>query len=109
MTRTAFFTRLLAAALVVFSATASAQTLYRIQNRWKGDQYLHVERGGIESGRIQPGWLSAQWTIEPVSGTSYYRIRNRWKPEQFLHVEHEFLVADVQSITSHYFPLGCQV
>ena len=28
---------------------------------------------------------------------------------QLLHVEHEFLVADVQSITSHYFPLGCQV
>ena len=28
---------------------------------------------------------------------------------EFLHVEHEFLVADVQSITSHYFPLGCQV
>lgn len=59
----------------------------RIQNRWKGDQYIHVERPQVESGKIQPGWWSAQWTIEPIAGTQYVRIRNRWKTDQVLHIE----------------------
>jgi len=33
-------------------------------NRWKPEQFLHIERGAIESGRIEPGWLSAMWTIQ---------------------------------------------
>src|ERR1700741_2054141 len=60
----------------------------RIHNRWKTDQFLHIEHGVIESGPIQAAWWSAQWTIEPVPGTTFVRIHNRWKPDQFLHIEH---------------------
>ena len=61
----------------------------RLQNRWKPDQFIHIERGRPESGSIQPGWFSAMWILEPVAGQpgSTIRIRNRWKPNQYLNVE----------------------
>jgi tetratricopeptide (TPR) repeat protein len=38
---------------------------YKIRNRWKDDQYLHIEHGKIESSKINLGWWSAQWIIDP--------------------------------------------
>jgi hypothetical protein len=66
----------------------SKYTCYKIRNRWKNDQYLHIEHGKIESGKIKFGWWSAQWIIEPIKGTNLSRIRNRWKDDQYLHMEH---------------------
>lgn len=43
--------------------------------------------------RIIDGWLSAEWTLEPV--WTHYRIRNRWKPDRFLHIENGYLEASV--------------
>lgn len=42
--------------------TIDGQT-FRIQNRWKPDQYLHIENGVIQSGTILPQWHSALWII----------------------------------------------
>lgn len=39
----------------------------------------------LAATRVIKGWLSAEWTLEPV--WTFYRIRNRWKPDRFLHVE----------------------
>jgi hypothetical protein len=77
-------------AFIVVAAVASsaAARADRIQNRWKPDQFLHVENGKIEAGPVRPDWLSAQWSIEGVRpGTPAIRIRNRWKPDHVLHVE----------------------
>ena len=57
----------------------------RIKNRWK-QTYLHIENGFIECSNIAPGWHSAMWIIEPVSGTSFVRIKNRWK-NTYLNIE----------------------
>ncbi len=63
--------------------------LYRIKNRWKTSQYLHIENGYIQSGTIHPAWWSAQWILEQVEDTQYVRIKNRWKPYQYLHIEYD--------------------
>lgn len=78
----------IATLFVVFAGASAAQDFRHIQNRWKMDQHLHVERGAIMAGRIEPGWWSSMWVIENVPGTPYVRFRNRWKPEQFLHIEY---------------------
>jgi hypothetical protein len=58
----------------------------RIQNRWKTDQYLHIENGPIKVGPLgKPDWWSAQWELVPVSGTNFVQIKNRWKPTIYLH------------------------
>lgn len=36
----------------------------RLQNRWKNDQYIHIEHGSLECSTILMGWHSAQWMIE---------------------------------------------
>lgn len=59
----------------------------RIRNRWKSDQYVHIEQGKIASSSIKMDWLSAQWTLVPVKGTPFYRLRNRWKNDQYIHIE----------------------
>ncbi|MEM5790360.1 MAG: DUF2012 domain-containing protein, partial [Syntrophobacteraceae bacterium] len=59
---------------------------HRIKNRQSG-KFVHIEYGGVTCGLIQESWLSAQWTLEPVTGTQYYRIRNKWKPDRYLHIE----------------------
>ena len=59
----------------------------RFQNRWRANQYLHVQDGSIQSGDVQPGWWSAMWTIEQVPGSSFVRIKNRWRTDQYLHVQ----------------------
>ncbi|SMF26838.1 RICIN domain-containing protein [Pseudobacteriovorax antillogorgiicola] len=38
--------------------------VYRIQNRWQANQYLHMEYGELESGPILSGWWSARWLLE---------------------------------------------
>ena len=47
-----------------FVNEAQAQEFDRINNRWKPNQYLHIEYGELQSGPIEPGWWSAQWIIE---------------------------------------------
>src|SRR5437667_3492534 len=65
-----------------------------LKNYWKPDQYVNIESGPLVAGPIQPGWLSAQWTMEPVApGSALYRIRNVWKPDQYLNIESGPLVA----------------
>lgn len=40
--------------------------VFRIQNRWKPDQYLHIENGVIQSGTILPVWHSALWILSNI-------------------------------------------
>ena len=60
---------------------AAAQEYVRIGNRLFPGQFLHIERGPIQSGAIKPTWWSAQWTVEPLAQTGFVRLRNRWKAE----------------------------
>ena len=84
----------LGVSLLLGATAASAQTYNWLQSRWKPDRYLNIEHRGLQAGRIEPGWHSAMWVIEPVAGErGFVRIRNRWKPEQYLHIED----GDVQS------------
>ena len=73
--------------LSIFASAGAASAEDFLQNRWKPDQYLNIERGLIESTPIQMDWWSAMWAIEPVEGLPYVRLRNRWKPDQYLHIE----------------------
>lgn len=74
---------------------------YRIKNRWKPTQFLHISHDNFEikSGPILSGWWSAQWTLIPVTDVAAgykgktFRIQNRWKPAQYLHVQNGFLEA----------------
>jgi hypothetical protein len=54
--------------ILASAGTASAEDF--LQNRWKPDQYLNIERGPIESTPIQMDWWSAMWAIEPAPGTA---------------------------------------
>ncbi|MGE0588715.1 MAG: hypothetical protein AB7O48_09085 [Cyclobacteriaceae bacterium] len=80
--RTSLFT--LAFCCIAFYS--DAQNFFRLKNRWKSTEYIHVEQPTPASTAIQPGWWSAQWTLEQEPGTVYYRIKNRWK-NQYLQIE----------------------
>lgn len=43
---------------------------YRIKNRWKPTEYIHVEQPVPTSGTIIPGWWSAQWELEGFRGNT---------------------------------------
>jgi C1A family cysteine protease len=45
-------------------------TYYRIKNRWKSDQYLHMQDPVLTLGPIQPGWSSAMWALEGFKGNA---------------------------------------
>lgn len=61
-------------------------TSFRIKNTATGD-YLNNETGKLQCTRIQPGWLSAQWTLKPVPNMNgLYFIINAWTKD-YLHVE----------------------
>lgn len=66
--------------------TLPASNYKKIGNRHQTAQYIHTEGGPLVSGSIQSGWWTAQWQMEPVSGTQYYRIRNRYTGH-YLHAE----------------------
>jgi outer membrane protein OmpA-like peptidoglycan-associated protein len=68
-------------------------TLVRLQNRLKPDNYLHIERGPLEVGTIDASWWSAQWTLEKVVDFDAYKIKNRWKPAYFIHAERGLIEA----------------
>lgn len=72
------------ALLIVGITSLSAQDFYQFQNRWKSNEFIHVQEPNPSAGAIQPGWWSAQWILEPVDG--YYQIKNRWRNE-FLHIQ----------------------
>jgi Ricin-type beta-trefoil lectin domain-like len=77
---------LLVAVLLVGTCNLQAQQIYQLKNRWKSGEYINVEQPTPSSGGIQPGWLSAQWTFEPVGSTGYYTIKNAWR-NQYLNIE----------------------
>ncbi len=77
--------------MLLASSAVLADDSLHILNRWKPNQALHVEGGGISSGEFQPEWRSARWWIDPVPGAdAYVRLRNRdsW---QYLHAERRHL------------------
>jgi len=79
---------LAALVLAVSAESLSAQQSFRIQNRFRADQFLHTEQGAAQAGRIEAGWWSADWFIEPVPGEQHYvRLRNRFRPDHFIHIE----------------------
>lgn len=45
---------------------ANGGKVYRIQNRWKPEQYLHIENGVLESGEVDPGWYSSRWNVHDL-------------------------------------------
>ncbi len=56
----------------------SKQQFFQLKNRWKSNQFIHIERGTPQASSIQSAWHSAQWTFEHVQG-GFVRIKNRWK------------------------------
>ena len=82
------------------------QTLKRkyLVSSLNSDIFINIEPevvGGeprLAATRVIKGWLSAEWTLEPV--WTNYRIRNRWKPDRFLHVENGRL--DATAILPHW-------
>lgn len=88
-----FMKRVLAVvALTVLPSIAAAESYVRMENFWKPSQSIHVQTGPVESGSAEPGWWSADWTIEPVTGSDFVRIKNRWR-SNYLHVENGSLDA----------------
>ena len=88
--------RMILLLLCGYAFTAASQDFIRLKNRWKPNEYIHVEQPIPASGGIQQGWHSAQWVLEPVAGTSFYKIKNRWK-NTYLHVEQGPLaIGDIQ-------------
>lgn len=82
--------------LMLTCVPAMAQETYQFQNRWKSTEFIHVEQPQPASGTIAPGWLSAQWIVEPVAETGYYQIRNKWR-NQYLHIQNGTLdCGDIQ-------------
>jgi hypothetical protein len=82
--------------LMLICVAAMAQETYQFQNRWKSTEFIHVEQPQPASGTIAPGWLSAQWIVEPVAETGYYQIRNVWR-NQYLHIQNGTLeCGDIQ-------------
>ena len=71
----------------VFKPVAGTK-YYRIENRWKTKERLHIENGKLESTPIKDGAFSAMWEIKraPATNKSFW-IVNRWKPDQRIHVE----------------------
>lgn len=63
----------------------------RLESVWKAGEQIHIESGPPTSSATQPGWLSADWRLEPA-GPGQVRIRNRWKGT-YLHVETGALAA----------------
>lgn len=75
----------IAVVILMISATSiTAQNFYQLQNRWKSNEFIHVQEPNPSAGAIEPGWWSAQWILEPIDG--YYQIKNRWRNE-FLHIQ----------------------
>jgi hypothetical protein len=83
-------------ALVMFASLlpslASADEYVRMQNRWKPDNWIHVENGFVQASQAQPGWWSADWVLEPAGDGRHVRFRNRWT-SAYLHVEYGALQA----------------
>lgn len=87
---------LLTLSICAFAFTTSAQNFIKFKNRWKPNEYIHVQEPTPVSGSIQPGWWSAMWVLEQEPGTSFYRIKNRWR-NQYLQIEQGPLVCtDIQ-------------
>jgi Astacin (Peptidase family M12A)/Ricin-type beta-trefoil lectin domain len=40
--------------------------IFRIQNRWKPEQHLHIENGVLDASAIRPEWWSAQWILSDL-------------------------------------------
>lgn len=70
--------------LFICTISTYAQDFFHLQNRWKPNEFIHVEEPNPSAGAIQSGWWSAQWILEPIDG--YYQIKNRWRNE-FLHIQ----------------------
>lgn len=65
---------------------AARQEFVRIGNRYRGNQFLHVERGALESGPVEAGWWSADWVVERVADApAFVRLRNRYRGTMYLH------------------------
>lgn len=71
--------------LMASISSLCAQGFYQLKNRWKPDEFIHVEQPQPASGTIQPGWHSAQWILEPID-QHYYKIKNLWRSE-YLHIQ----------------------
>ena len=61
----------------------------RFANRMRPADHLHIEGGPLALGPVEPGWLSAQWVVEPVEpvASTWFRFRSLWRPELCLHIE----------------------
>jgi hypothetical protein len=68
------------------SSTGAMDGMFRLQNSWYPNTYIHNENGSIEIGEIQPNWWSAQWMIVPASD-GFVKIQNRWRQDQFIHYQ----------------------
>lgn len=72
----------------VFLPVNGLKNTYQIRHKQTGN-FLHIEKGFLDFGIIQNGWLSAQWILEPLPniGENVYRIKNRLKPTLYLNNE----------------------
>lgn len=64
----------------VVAAAPEPERMVRL--RWMKNEAVHIENGPPTVGGIQPGWWSAQWVAQEMSGQKGQRLiafRNRWK------------------------------
>jgi hypothetical protein len=78
------------------AALQQEQNFVRLKN-FSSNTYLHTESGPVTTGTIDNNWWSAQWEIQPVSGTENFQIRNRAKNSFLCSGSNTFLCDDAQS------------
>jgi hypothetical protein len=71
----------------VWQRAPTIADIVRLQNRWRPDQFINVERG-LSVSPIDMRWLSPVWHVEPIPGQpGLVRLRNAWRTDQYLHIE----------------------
>ena len=56
----------------------------RLRNRWRDNQFIHLEHEALEVGAIEPGWHSAHWSLQAVEDSPFVVIRNALHAHHFL-------------------------
>lgn len=87
----------------LFTTSLLANKFIFIENLWKPNMRINVEKELTASARLDGEW-SAHWKLIPIEGTEYYFIQNRWK-EGRLNIEHgnlELSAINDEALSAHW-------
>ena len=54
--------------VTVFVSKSYAQSSFGLQNRWKTNEFIHIQNGSPQSSAIDQRWMSAQWRLSSPAG-----------------------------------------